>query len=238
MPRLYLNSIPTDDKTIFLTGEESRYLLNVLRMGVGDEFTIFDSTGAHFKAEIKRVGKTNVVAELTAALPPAAEPARRLVLVQGILKGQKMDYVIQKATELGVARIVPAVTSRSQVRETRKHDRWQKIALEASRQCCRTVVPEVGEPVTFKRFLDESLRLSGCIFWEDGGKSLGKMKFEASKEPFVVAIGPEGGFTGEEVETARAKGLEVGSLGSRILRAETAAVSAVTIVQFLLGEMG
>jgi len=238
MPRLYLNSIPTDEKTIFITGEESRYIRNVLRMGAGDEFTVFDSTGAHFKAEIKRVGKTSVVAELMEALPPAEEPAHKLVLLQGILKGRKMDYVIQKATELGVAEIVPVATSRSQVRETRKHDRWQKIALEASRQSWRTTVPEVAEPATFKDYLEGASQLRGCIFWEEGGASLKKMKFEASEEPFVIAIGPEGGFTAQEVEIARAKGLEVGSLGNRILRAETAAVSAVTIVQFLLGEMG
>jgi 16S rRNA (uracil1498-N3)-methyltransferase len=238
MPRLYLHTIPTDEKALFITGEESRYLLNVLRMKAGDEFTVFDSEGAHFKAEIKRVGKTSVVAELKEALPPAAEPTRRLVLLQGILKGRKMDYVVQKATELGVSEIVPLVTSRSQVRQTRKHDRWQKIALEASRQSYRTSVPDVREPVAFEEFLQSSDAFRGCIFWEEGGSSLSAMKLDTSDEPFLVAIGPEGGFTQAEVEMARGKGLEVASLGSRILRAETAAVSAVTIVQFLLGEMG
>jgi 16S rRNA (uracil1498-N3)-methyltransferase len=238
MPRLYLPSIPSGEKAIFIAGEESRYLLNVLRMKVGDEFTVFDASGAHFRAEVKRVGKTNVVAELKEALPPAPEPVRRLILLQGILKGKKMDYVVQKATELGVAQIVPVATRRSQVRQTRKHDRWQKIALEASRQSYRTSVPEVMEPVAFDKFLVGAGPLKGCIFWEEGGASLRGMKLDASEEPFIVAIGPEGGFTEDEVTMARGKGLDVASLGSRILRAETATVSAITIVQFLLGEMG
>jgi 16S rRNA (uracil1498-N3)-methyltransferase len=238
MPRLYLPSIPRDEKAILITGEESRYLLNVLRMKAGDEFTVFDSSGGHFKAEIKRTGKNSVVAELGEALPPASEPVRRLVLLQGILKGRKMDYVVQKATELGVDKFVPLVTERSQVRRTRKHERWQKIALEASRQSFRAKVPDVTEPVALGEFLESAKSLAGYIFWEEGGSSLRDAAIGVSDEPFVVAIGPEGGFTSDEVELAREKGLDVKSLGSRILRAETATVSAVTLVQFLLGEMG
>jgi 16S rRNA (uracil1498-N3)-methyltransferase len=238
MPRLYIPSIPRDEKALFITGEESRYLLNVLRMKAGDEFAVFDSSGGHFKAEIKRIGRNGVVAELREALPPASEPVRRLVLLQGILKGRQMDYVVQKATELGVDKVVPLVTVRSQVRQTRKHERWQKIALEASRQSFRTTVPDVTEPVALGKFLEGAKSLTGYIFWEQGGSSLRDAAIEVSDEPFVVAIGPEGGFTGDEVELAREKGLDVKSLGSRILRAETATVSAVTIVQFLLGEMG
>ena len=237
MPRLYLPSIPRDDKAVFITGEDARYLLTVLRMRAGDEFTVFDSSGGHFKAEIKHAGKNTVTAELKEALPPAAEPVQRLVLLQGILKSRKMDYVVQKATELGVAEIVPLITARSQVRQTRKHERWQKIAIEASRQSFRTSVTEIREPVKFKDFLGGG-KLKGYIFWEEGGSSLRGTGGEASEESFVIAVGPEGGFTADEVALAREKGLEVKSLGSRILRAETAAVSAITIVQFLLGEMG
>jgi 16S rRNA (uracil1498-N3)-methyltransferase len=238
MPRLYLPSIPRDEKAIFITGDESRYLLNVLRMKAGDEFTVFDSSGGHFKAEIKRIGKNSVVAELGEALPPASEPVRRLVLLQGILKGRKMDYVVQKATELGVDKVVPLVTVRSQIRQTRKHERWQKIALEASRQSFRTKVPDVTEPIALGEFFEGAKSLTGYIFWEQEGSSLRDVSIEVSDKPLVVAIGPEGGFTSDEVALARENGLDVKSLGSRILRAETATVSAVTIVQFLLGEMG
>ncbi len=238
MPRLYIPSIRRKEKAFSITGEESRYLLNVLRMKAGDEFAVFDSSGRHFKAKIKRIGKNNVVAELGEALPSVPEPVRRLVLLQGILKGRKMDYVVQKATELGVGKVVPLVTERSQVRQTRKHERWRKIALEASRQSLRTTVPEVTEPVAMGKFLEGEKSLAGYIFWEEGGSSLRDSKIKSSDEPFVVAIGPEGGFRSDEVELARRKGLDVKSLGSRVLRAETATVSALTIVQFLLGEMG
>lgn len=238
MPRLHLPSIPRGEKAVRITGEEARYLLNVLRMKVGEELSLFDSSGAHFKAKITRSGKNSVVAELGAALPPAGEPARPLVLLQGILKGRKMDYVIQKASELGVSEVVPLVTERSQVRQTRKHERWRKIALEASRQSFRTSVAEIREPVTLEAFFGASGPSEGFMFWEEGGSSLRDVRLEPSKEPLLIAVGPEGGFTAEEVSLARAKGLEIKSLGERILRAETAAVSAITIVQFVLGEMG
>jgi 16S rRNA (uracil1498-N3)-methyltransferase len=238
MPRLYIPSIPREEKAVLITGEESRYLLKVLRMKAGDEFTVFDSSGGHFKAKIKRIGKNSVVAELGEALPSAPVPVRRLVLLQGILKGGKMDYVVQKAAELGVDIVVPLVTERSQVRQTRKHERWRKIALEASRQSFRTTVPDVTKPVALSEFLDGAKSFAGYIFWEEGGSSLRDASIKVSDEPFVVAIGPEGGFTSDEVKLASDKGLDVKSLGGRILRAETATVSAVTIVQFLLGEMG
>jgi len=116
-----------------------------------------------------------------------------------------MDYVVQKATELGVAEIVPLITARSQVRQTRKHERWQKIAIEASRQSFRTTVPDVRDPVTLEDFLGDG-NLKGYIFREEGGSSLRGTGVEASEESFVIAVGPEGGFTADEVELAERGG--------------------------------
>lgn len=238
MPRLYIPSIPQGQRTVRILGDEARYLLAVLRMKTGEKLELFDSSGSRFRAEIKQAGKNAIVVELQEALQPAREPARRLILLQGILKGQKMDFVVQKASELGVSGIVPLVAERSQVRQTGKRERWRKIAVEASRQSCRSSVPEVEEPVAFEKFFEGKGPMEGFIFWEEGGSSLRGVKPEISEKPLFLAIGPEGGFTAAEVKTASGRGLEVKSLGERILRAETAAVSAVTLVQFLLDEMG
>lgn len=207
-------------------------------MKAGDELEIFDSTGTRFVAAVIKTGKSTAALEAIRTLPPLAEPARRLVLLQGLLKGQKMDYVVQKTTELGVSEIVPLVAERSQVRQTGKRERWRKIAVEASRQSLRSSVPSIAEPVTFREFFAGKAQLDGFIFWEEGGSSLRAMKPVISEKPLFLAVGPEGGFTAGEVELARKSGLEVKTLGQRVLRAETAAVSAVTIAQFVLGEMG
>ncbi|MGD2079703.1 MAG: 16S rRNA (uracil(1498)-N(3))-methyltransferase [Nitrospirota bacterium] len=239
MPRLFLPSEIDPQREVLITGEEAHYLLAVLRMKAGEEFSLFDPSGRHFRARISRAGRKDAAAELLAELPPARDPARPVVLVQGMLKSDKMDLVVRKSTELGVSRIVPVVAERSQVRRTRKGERWRKVAREASRQCFRTSVPEVDEPLGMAEFLSSAEGFEGFVFWEGGGSSLGEAwQLKPSSEPLVVAIGPEGGFTEEEVDLARRKGLEAKSLGERILRAETAAVAALTVVQFLLGELG
>jgi len=170
-----------------------------------------------------------------------------------------MDWVVQKTTELGVREIVPVITERSQVRETRKAVRWRKIAEEAARQSGRSVVPEVHDPLELKEFLgrnefsrhgDAETRgrgeMKGFIFWEDGGGSFNEAIKKTSVSPGLpftgspvhLFIGPEGGYTKGEIAFAEEKGIQVVSLGRRILRAETAALSAVALVQFLLGDMG
>ncbi|GAB4387477.1 MAG: 16S rRNA (uracil(1498)-N(3))-methyltransferase [Thermodesulfovibrionales bacterium] len=235
MPRVYVHSIPREGESARLDGEEARYLASVLRLAEGDEVALFDSAGGRGKASISEIGKRSVVLRVTEALAPEPEPPGGIVLIQGILKGQKMDLVVQKATELGVRRIVPVVTERSQVRETRKGQRWRKVALEAARQSGRAAVPEVRDPVALEEFLGASSPLRGLIFWEEGGLPL-REAFEGARGEGVVhaAIGPEGGFSRGEVELARERGLVVATLGSRILRAETAAIAAVALVGFLL----
>jgi|Deesub1362A_J573_1020465.scaffolds.fasta_scaffold00013_231 16S rRNA (uracil1498-N3)-methyltransferase len=238
MPRIYLPSILAGKPDVKITGENARYLLSVLRCRVGDKLIVFDSEGCHYKAEIIKTGKNNLYIELKETLPPVPEPKTGIILLQGILKGQKMDMVIQKATELGVKEIVPLITERTQIKETRKLQRWQKIAVEAARQSGRGMVPEVQKPVEVQKFFDSENAFTGFIFWEEGGVSLRDRTISCSDKPIVVAVGPEGGFTEEEVRLAEKKGLIVATLGNRILRAETAAISAITLIQFLLGEMG
>jgi 16S rRNA (uracil1498-N3)-methyltransferase len=235
MPCIYLPSLRQKEGAVKITGENARYLLTVLRCRAGDELTLLDSLGGRYRAEIKEAGRRDLTVELKEAFPPEPEPPVGVVLLQGLLKGQKMDLVVQKATELGVREIVPVVTERAQVRQTRKPERWRKIALEASRQSGRTAAPSVREPVGFGEFLRAGDGLRGFLFWEEGGARLKEAFAPVSEGTVHIAVGPEGGFTAEEVRMGRDRGLAVTTLGRRILRAETAAIAAVALVQFLIG---
>jgi 16S rRNA (uracil1498-N3)-methyltransferase len=251
MPRIYLPALSVTDNRIILAGEKAHYLSAVLRCKKGDELIVFDREGKCVVSVIEKADKREVIAKVLRHFPCDSESPLHITLVQGLLKGEKMDWVIQKSTELGVREIIPVITERSQVRETRKTARWRKIAEEASRQSGRSVVPLVYEPVGLKEFLEGNGPVwhgdaKGFIFWEDGGVLLNEAIKKISVSPgppFTVSpvhlfIGPEGGFTHEEVVLAEEKGFQAISLGRRILRAETAALSAVVLVQFLLGDMG
>jgi len=149
-----------------------------------------------------------------------------------------MDLVIQKATELGVAEIVPVITERSQLRTTRKLQRWQKIAEEASRQSGRNRIPLIHEPEAFETAIVSQGLNKGIIFWEEKGAPFSAAVAELKNENrIVLCIGPEGGFSAQEVRAASQNSFVVTSMGKRILRAETAAISAVAIVQYSLGDI-
>jgi len=139
---------------ITLSGEKARYLISVLRCSAGDELQVFDGEGSLYKSKITGIENKKVVIDLLKQISLNAESPLNLILVQGILKGEKMDMVIQKATELGVKEIIPAITERSQIRHTRKVDRWRKIAEEASKQSGRTIIPVVHEPMEFSNFIN------------------------------------------------------------------------------------
>jgi 16S rRNA (uracil1498-N3)-methyltransferase len=255
MPRLYIPDIRILDGQISITGEKVRYLISVLRCRKGDELIIFDGRGSCLRTTILKADRREVIAQVMEKFPCNTESPINIILVQGILKGEKMDMVVQKVTELGVMEIIPVVTERSQLRETRKLARWKKIAGEASRQSGRSVIPIIHEPVDFKKFLNTRIlqfAAQGLIFYEEHGMKISeaveiiKQSFNPPIPPlakggeggFIVIVGPEGGFTKEEVALAKEKGMLVTFLGKRILRAETAAISAVTLVQFLLGDIG
>lgn len=262
MPRIYLPVSDIKEGRILITDEKARYLTSVLRCRKGDDLIVFDGEGNCFRTTIVKADRKEIITEVIEKFPCNTESHINIILVQGLLKGEKMDIVIQKTTELGVKEIIPVFTERSQLRETRKIARWGKIAVEASRQSGRSVIPIIHEPVDFNLFTTYASQdsLQGFIFYEEGGISLKeavlririqdtgyRMQDKKNRASCVVhhaslsiyiVIGPEGGFTKEEVTLAKEKGLLVTSLGKRILRAETAAISAVTLVQFLLGDMG
>jgi 16S rRNA (uracil1498-N3)-methyltransferase len=235
MPRVYVPKIPSNKSTVKLFGENARYLTTVLRLRNGDGFELFDASGANFDAVLVKVERSSVEAEIKGPSKRPIASKFNIVLLQGMLKGSKMDLVVQKTTELGVHEIIPLITARSQVRETRKLARWQKIANEASRQCGRVTVPVIREPMRFDEFFRSRRKLSGYIFGEEKGRPLSDIPVSGSGKKIITAVGPEGGFTDDEVTLAEKKGLVVTTLGSLILRAETAAISTVALLQFLHG---
>ena len=252
--RIILKKEEIKGNRITLFGEKARYLISVLRCSSGDELQVLDGEGSLYKSKIAGIENKKVIIDLLEKISLNAESPLNLILVQGILKGEKMDMVIQKATELGVKEIIPAITERSQIRHTRKVDRWRKVAEEASKQSGRTIIPVVHEPMDFSNFFESfvnSHKINGFIFWEEGGFSLKEAikqsavsiqhldnsRFSTLNSQLFVLVGPEGGFSKEEVNLAASKGLITVSLGKRILRAETAAISAVALIQFLLGDI-
>ncbi|MGQ9512136.1 16S rRNA (uracil(1498)-N(3))-methyltransferase [Thermodesulfitimonas sp.] len=245
MPRLFVPAEQWTKNKVMVRGSDVKYLTRVLRLGLGDGVTVFDGEGRIGEAFIQEINGGEVVLSLTRAVVADTEPRVKVTLLQAIPKGDKMDLVIQKATELGVARIIPVLTERVVVqldedRAAKKQERWQKVAREAARQCGRGAVPVVGTVCAFEEALaftapGDSLRL---MPWE-GEEELPLRAALKGKNPAAVTlfIGPEGGFSSAEVEAARACGFCTVSLGRRILRTETAGMVVVALVLYTLGEL-
>lgn len=246
MPRLFLPIIEWVEGIIHISGEEARYLRSVLRCKAGDQIQIFDGKGRSYNSIINSLTRKEITVKLIGSTQFNAESPLDLILVQGLLKADKMELIIQKSTELGIKEIVPAITERSQIRETGKILRWTKIAENASRQCGRTHVPAIHALADLKDIFAEYLSpaVHGIIFWEEGNVPLkdalsksGLSKNRTDGSHFLIFIGPAGGFTRDEVRIAESAGLITASLGNRILRAETAAISSIAIIQTILGDM-
>jgi len=252
--RLFLPPEKLTAKQIIISEDQARYLSLVLRIKPGDSLIVFDGSGYRYICKVLQTHKKEVVIEKIKKEPYSAESSVSITLAQGLPKKDKMDLIIQKSTELGVRKIIPLITERSQIRHTEKIWRWRKIALSASQQCGREKITEIEEPVGFEEFIKNILTppalpldkgrneegLLGIIFSEEQ-KEINLKKilndFKAVKN-ITLLIGPEGGFSGEEVSSAIEKGFIEASLGPRILRTETAPIAAISIIQYELGDMG
>lgn len=231
------------DRVVF-DAEETRHLTRVLRLGAGDLVVVADGQGRAYRVRIDAIAEEatgRVIGPATAA----AESPLDIALVQGVPKGDKMEAIIRATTELGVARIVPALTARTVVRLDaagwrQRARRWQRVAKEATKQCGRAVVPPVDVPRTLADALAEgepaTLRL--CL-WEGEGVPL-RGVLDACEAPrrASVIVGPEGGLAEDEVALARGAGYTPVTLGRRILRTETAGPAIVAILQHRLGDLG
>jgi 16S rRNA (uracil1498-N3)-methyltransferase len=239
MHRLYVPPEQLSSSPVQLTPEQSRHLLTVLRLRPGAELEVFDGKGRRFRAALTGSGL-----EIGAPLPA---PDRRVdvVLAQALAKGEKMELVIQKATELGAARILPLATERSVVRLDPRRGatrtaRWRRIAEEAARQCGRSDVPAVDEPCGWDAvfaLLRADPERQGLLLDPDPGElRLGDAARGVSR--LLIAVGPEGGFTPGERAHAVESGLLAVALGARVLRSETAGLAALSVVLHVNGELG
>ncbi len=251
MTRLFLPPDQLKSKQIIITGEQARYLTSVLRVKPGESLDIFDGLGFKYSCRIIKCHKKEVIVERIKKERYSAESSISITLAQGIAKGDKMDLIIQKSTELGVNKIIPLITERAQVRSTNKLERWKKIALSASQQSGRDKIPEIEGPVDFREFLSRQFPLlekgekggffnSGIIFSEaiKDRNLKGVLSAFKNTQQLTLLVGPEGGFSKDEVTTAVENGFIEASLGPRILRTETAPITAISIIQYELGDVG
>jgi len=245
MARFYIPQPRIENGMLSVEGDEVKHIRKVLRLKSGDEISVFDGLGREFEGAIVKEGLSAVVIGIKNVYSSTRDSPLEVTLAQSLLKGEKMDYLIQKATELGIEEIVPFLSSRSvpfleKSKRIERLQRWKRIAVEASKQCGRRVVPEIEflqyYPEMLQRATPDSLRL---ILWEREGVKL-KEILERPKErkKIFFVVGPEGGFSEGEVDEAKGSGFTPVTLGRRILRAETASLCLLSILQYELGDMG
>jgi 16S rRNA (uracil1498-N3)-methyltransferase len=237
-----------EGQTVSLSADEARHARDVLRLQPGDAVYVFDGVGKEFRCAVRELDRDGAALDIVEEIEPARpESPLNLTLGIALLKGEKFDLVVQKATELGASRVVPVTTSRADVRirhgdeAKRKVARWQRIALEAAKQCGRARLMEIDEPVGFTALIDRpaeegELRL---IFAERNGLSLADVtqNSPAGSPKLFALVGPEGGWADEEIELAREAGWQIVTLGGRTLRAETAAIAIVALLQHHFGDL-
>lgn len=231
---------------ITLDSEQTKHLRDVLRLRPGENINIFDGEGKEFSCVIEEIGKRETALKIVAETNPRApESSLDLTLAVALLKGEKFDLVLQKAVELGVTRLVPLQTRRADVRLKdareieKKLERWRKIVSEAAKQCGRAKLMQIENPQSFEKFIEKSSSPNSnnetrVLFSERGGETFSEIK---AGEKFVAVIGSEGGWEDSEIEFARANNFQIVTLGGRILRAETAAISLAAILQNRFGDL-
>lgn len=240
IPRLYHPApIPIDEEFI-LNNDAAHHVATVLRLKPNHPVVLFNGDGSEYSALLIDVSRKQVVVEADACLTIGKESQLSIHLGQGVSKGDRMDTVLQKSVELGVAEITPVLTQRCAVkldekRWEKKMLQWQKIIIGACEQCGRNTVPELHQPVTLNQWLARPTQANRLILAPGAQYSLSKTPY--STHGFRLLIGPEGGLTEQEVHQANENGYTSVSLGPRILRTETAALTAVSVLQALHGDI-
>jgi len=239
MTRRRFHAPPTafTQTTVTLTADEARHLRDVLRLKSGDEVYVFDGRGREFRCSVSNTKRDSAELQIEAEVEPAKpESQLQLNLCVALLKGEKFDLVVQKATELGVTTVTPLITRyadihlRDQSDATKRVARWQRIALEAAKQSGRAFVPEISLPVAFETALEGV----GVMFSERGGEPFENL---TGARAMTALVGSEGGWADEEIEAARARNFHIVTLGGRILRAETAAIAVTVLMQHRFGDL-
>lgn len=241
--RLYVPAVLASGTDVKLNEERSHYAGRVLRLRAGDELVVFSGDGSEFGAIVREVSKSAVTLGVGSRRMQAVESPLTIDLVQGVSRGERMDFVVQKATELGVSHITPVMTAHTVVhldgdKIERRAAHWTKIAQSACEQCGRNVVPLVDAPQPFGRWIERPARAGSARVVLHPGAPVFLSDLPGALAGVELLIGPEGGLSDAEADQALAAGFTPYSLGPRILRTETAAIAAIAILQSRLGDLG
>ena len=246
MPSFHVRADAIQGFQVRLDREESHHIRRVYRLGPGDVVELFDGAGHHYQVRLEAVTPEGMEGTVLRSSRSVAESRLACILVQAVPKGEKMEWVIQKATELGVTRIVPLLTARTVVhlsppRANHKLRRWQRVAKEAAKQARRGVVPEIAPPASLADFLGAvpSVDLALCL-WEGAEEPVAVVLDRAGAvvNRALLLVGPEGGWAREEMAEIQARGITAAGLGPRILRTESAALVGLALLQFRFGDLG
>jgi 16S rRNA (uracil1498-N3)-methyltransferase len=248
--RFYASGDDIEGSTVLLSKEETHHLAHVLRLSPGDEAYVFDGIGSEYRCKLTSFDGHRARLSIVEHLSDKVESPVCIVLAQALAKSEKFDLVVQKATELGVTEIVPLVTANTDLklsddRASKRLERWRRVSLEATKQSGRRTLPRVGDQIGVKEYLGQLYKqrrvtndkLVLLLFNETGGSTIGGVLQEWDGDRIVAFVGPEGGWTPEEIEIMFEYGVASVTLGPRTLRTETAAIAAVTLIQNRVGDL-
>lgn len=246
MHKFFVDKNAIQGSIINIEGDDVNHIAKVLRLRSGDEIQVSDGNGTEFICEIEDINKKLVLCKIIDSFKNLTEPPVKITLFQGLPKSQKMDLIVQKCVEIGVVEIQPVITERVVVKVdgkdiSSKIERWNRIALEASKQSNRGILPKVLNPISFSEAVEKLKALDSAIIPYEKERSKGiksSLKELGDINTLGIFIGPEGGFEDNEIDTCIENGVAPVTLGPRILRTETAGFVASTIALYEIGDMG
>lgn len=242
LTRIFIDETLAVGAELQLDRDQARYLGRVLRLRNGDMLNVFNGNDGEFGASVVSLGKNSAAVRIDVAIETATESALKVHLVQGISRGERMDFVIQKATELGVKRISPVITQHGVVkldesRTQKRHDHWQGVATSACEQSGRIRPPLIDTPVDLNTWFGAGAKETDTDLILRPGAAAALTSIATPVTKVCLLIGPEGGFSEREYDDAGVAGFEAVSLGPRVLRTETAALAAIAVAQSCWGDL-
>ena len=241
MPKFFVNSNQTQDKTIYITDEDAKHMISVLRMKKDDRVLVSDGQDIDYDCIIKDISKNKVELEIKDMFKSISEPQVKVTLYQGLPKSDKMELIIQKCVELGVDKIVPVAAERSVVKfeepkkSEKKIERWNKISEAAAKQSQRSKVPLVTEIMSYSQAIEQAVKENDSViipYENETNFTIKQFLKDFNGRSIAVFIGPEGGFADKEIEFAKQKNIQAVTLGKRILRTETAGFVVLANVMY------
>lgn len=249
MHRFYVPDIDATDRSITLDGQVARQLKTVLRIDEGEHVRLFDGSGAEWEVEVEHVGKSEIETTLISAVESVPEPSVAVTMLLGLARPERIELAIQKCTELGAVRFIPITSERVQGGNTgtpspKRLERWQRIVIEAAEQSGRAIVPAVEAPMPLIDAIGSLVNQQPMLcMWEelaDDSKPLSTALNAIGSDSSAIAalIGPPGGFSEQEAMAIREAGAKLVTLGSRVLRSETAAIAVMSAILYESGDLG